>query len=924
MSPQWRLRTLGGASILRDGVVLTGAAAQRRRLALLAVVAAAGDSGISRDRVMALLWPESSGDGARQSLNQLLFLVRRDLQNSDFLSGSAELRMNADVITADVTDLERAARAGHDDAVARLYGGPFLDGFHLREAPEFERWQEGQRARLAKLYFESLHRLATRESAAGNVTAALEYWRRLAAMEPLNGALAASIAQALAALGDTAGALRQLKTHETLLASELGVPPDAALLALEKELRRRISDPNRREREEPPPLVRTDQVTESPPLSAATFSPGRGWVRGLVLGTLTLLLLASGALMISSRRARFDDALIAVAPFEVLDSQLGLWREGMMDILTLDLAGAGPLRSVPSSVVLRQWTGRNDLESAVALGRSTGANLVVLGSLLPSGRDSVRGAVTLVSARTGEILAERETRNGIDHVDALVDSLAVAILRDIGVRRPIRTVRGAALGGANLPALKAFLQGEQLFRHGAMDSAQRLYARAIALDSGFGLAMYRLSWTRYTAPTIFYDSTYSMLAVRAQTLNHGLSRRDSLLILLDSIRVMAEYNPVFEVPRISVGTARRLLRIAQQASGQYEHDAEALYQLGEVYFHFRQLLGTTAHDALTVFDRAIAADSGFSPGYEHVVGLALDQQDTSAARRYLDAALRHAGATDVGRIAPLARELLAGATDRRLAAFLDSLPLKYAVASFETFGGWMDSAETASRIMRYINGRARREEPAAVQFSLFALAFMVARRGHLQEAHTAYVKSGIEEPRLFSELVLLRAVPDSSAARTFAEWLATPDLLRASRAAPWWAVRRDTQSLATLRSRAARRDPSDSLDVGRYVDWSASLYLALARGDTTAALAACTGSADETLPLRFVEDLDCGRLLLARGRNAEAERRLRPADWVGGPLRSVERTRLWAEAAERAGDRASAARGNAFVRAAWRDADWAR
>src|SRR5690348_14245719 len=95
MTLLWRLRTLGGLSLLRDDVVVAGAPAQRRRLALLAVIAAAGDAGISRDRLQAMFWPESDSESARHALNQLLFLVRRDL-GPGVLSGSSELRLGSE------------------------------------------------------------------------------------------------------------------------------------------------------------------------------------------------------------------------------------------------------------------------------------------------------------------------------------------------------------------------------------------------------------------------------------------------------------------------------------------------------------------------------------------------------------------------------------------------------------------------------------------------------------------------------------------------------------------------------------------------------------------------------------------------------------------------------------------------------------
>ena len=49
-----RIRAFGGLAVERDGVPLSGAAAQPRRLAILAVLTRAGNRGASRERLLAL------------------------------------------------------------------------------------------------------------------------------------------------------------------------------------------------------------------------------------------------------------------------------------------------------------------------------------------------------------------------------------------------------------------------------------------------------------------------------------------------------------------------------------------------------------------------------------------------------------------------------------------------------------------------------------------------------------------------------------------------------------------------------------------------------------------------------------------------------------------------------------------------------
>ncbi len=52
----------------------------------------------------------------------------------------------------------------------------------------------------------------------------------------------------------------------------------------------------------------------------------------------------------TSQAAPTDPNLLAIAPFDVLDPSLQIWHEGLVDILSRDLDGAGPLRTVPQTV----------------------------------------------------------------------------------------------------------------------------------------------------------------------------------------------------------------------------------------------------------------------------------------------------------------------------------------------------------------------------------------------------------------------------------------------------------------------------------------------------------------------------------------------------------------------------------------------
>ena len=119
------LRTLGGVYIADEqGQPLTGAASQRRLLALLVVLAFAGERGLSRDKLIALLWPEAGEERARHSLTQALYAARRALDAEDLFEGRGDLRLNRERLRSDVREFEEALEAGDDERAAAAYSRP--------------------------------------------------------------------------------------------------------------------------------------------------------------------------------------------------------------------------------------------------------------------------------------------------------------------------------------------------------------------------------------------------------------------------------------------------------------------------------------------------------------------------------------------------------------------------------------------------------------------------------------------------------------------------------------------------------------------------------------------------------------------------------------------------------------------------------
>jgi len=673
-----------------------------------------------------------------------------------------------------------------------------------------------------------------------------------------------------------------------------------------------------------------------------SFVAVRHW--GVALGLAALV--TTGVLLSRSRLASpTDPNLLAIAPFDVLDPSLQLWREGLVDILSRDLDGAGPLRTVPQTVGLKRWKGRADRASAESFGHRTGAGLVVFGSVRRA-RDSVNLRATLLDLAGKRAEPDLEVKGAIADIGDLADSLGVRVLQALGRDRPIGAVRRVSLGSRSLPALKAFLSGEQFYRRGLWDSALVHYDQAIAQDSTFAIAYRRmglvLSWDASSSRAYRPMGEYIRKSV---TLNRGLSPRDSVLIAADSL--WAEATEATD-PANLIRSSYRTLSTLEEAARRYPSDPEVWLALGEAQWHAPAPVGAAPAPALETFDHAIALDPAFAPAYEHTVQLAILLHRPDLARKYADAYVR-LDPTDVNaasiRLAALlldpARSHAPG-TDR----MIDSAPAMVLFrAGFEHLGRWADSGEAGARILRVLTRRSGTGVDLWSDTLMYNhyLAAVLAYRGHLQDAYATDRRLLLEPGASrftefedqFVSLSLLGVIPQSLAATTFGRALETGKAwpvptfgpVRQLAGLPWWLARRDTASLARFALRArqeVRRQEGTRGNLrARYLHAAATAYLALARADSAAALRLL-----QAIPDTLCIESDCyyaklteARLLNARGQAREAGAVLDRWVWIGeGPfyvLGVLERGRI----AEGLGERQKAMDSYQFVVDVWRRAD---
>src|SRR2546421_4901356 len=232
------LELLGTLSLRDETRPVPVAAQQKRPLGLLAILGLGGTPGVSRDRIEAYLWPESSGARAHHALDQTVYAIRQALGSDLILSTARELRLNSDLVRVDVWEFEQAIRAGQWAAAVGHSKGPLLDGFHFADSSELESWIDTNRTRLRLEYQKAIEFLANSSAEAGDHSQAVMWLRRLANSDPLSAGATKKLMLALAAAGDRAGAVQYARLYQELVRQELEMEPDSEIADLAAALSR--------------------------------------------------------------------------------------------------------------------------------------------------------------------------------------------------------------------------------------------------------------------------------------------------------------------------------------------------------------------------------------------------------------------------------------------------------------------------------------------------------------------------------------------------------------------------------------------------------------------------------------------------------------------------------------------------------------
>jgi len=444
-SPTIRVFILGAQSVQSaDGAEILSVSAQPKRFALLAYLAmsaTSGDGYVSRDELLALFWPESDSERARNALNQYVFRLRDGLGSDSILSrGANRLGLNRELVSCDAVRFQRALEESDLEGALDLYQGDLLPGFYLSGTPELEKWLDNQRRRLRSRALDAALALGKAADGAAAGRQATEWYRRAIEIDPESDAAARGFE--IAAAKSEQWALPQAETG----GSRETVPPAAHPIA------------NGRSR---PSSVRTR------------------WMIAVVV--------VVAAWWTSGTRSRTPDPLprLAILPFEDVlgDSSLAYLVDGLHAEV-----GAAASRTDGLAVLSRRSVMRfrdSDLGLAeIALELDADA---ILEASMVRRADSVRVHMRLLDPATGRALWSQPYDEAMSDVVSLVGRLPAVVATELQrVLSPGADPPRGVTHVVNPAAHDAYLRGAYLRRNSraAGDSSPADYfSLALEIDS---------------------------------------------------------------------------------------------------------------------------------------------------------------------------------------------------------------------------------------------------------------------------------------------------------------------------------------------------------------------------------------------------------------------------------------------------------
>jgi TolB-like protein/DNA-binding SARP family transcriptional activator len=462
------LRTLGALELTSAenrgvGTVL----AQPRRAALLCYLALATPRGFRRrDTLFSLFWPEYDAEQARHALRQSVYVLRRALGAKAIVSrGDEELALATEQIRCDVWEFEAALDLGRPADALALYQGELLAGFHISDAPDFERWLDQERSRLRQRAQEAGWALAAEREREGDAAGAVEAARRALAFSPTDETALRRLMLLLERVGDRVAAVRAYEAFAWMLEGEYALEPSAETQAVAARIRAESGE------SQSTPRIPVAGSPTAPRLEALADLPPDSGVRpgllrrlrysrqgvGILVVTLAALMAALWAIRNQNGRETPEIRRLAVLPLANLtgDERQGYFVDGMHEALVTELSQI-PALTVISRQSTVHYHGTDRPVPMIA--RELGVDALLEGSVFRA-EDSVRITVQLIRADPEEHMWAGTYQGALRNAIALQREVARAVGEAINARAAPELLARRATTSVTPEAQEAYLQG---------------------------------------------------------------------------------------------------------------------------------------------------------------------------------------------------------------------------------------------------------------------------------------------------------------------------------------------------------------------------------------------------------------------------------------------------------------------------------
>ena len=357
----------------------------------------------------------------------------------------------------------------------------------------------------------------------------------------------------------------------------------------------------------------------------------------LIAAALVLLVfgLAGAYAVVRKGALPADSTKIAILPFAVRgQNALGPdLDEAMADLLSKQLDDASLHVVDPHAILAAHQHLAGETHSpkqGEAIAARFGAGLFVLGDVTSVG-NRLRIGATLYDRNSGDPPVEVDVEGDASNLFALTDELATKLLaKQLGSGPAGRLTQLASTSTTSITALRSYLNGESALHRGDYDAAFDAFSHAVAADSGFVLARYRLA---VAGASSGHRELARAEIRRARAQARQMSARDQLLL--------AGYDALLNENADSAEHAYRAVL------ANYREDAEAWYELGEVLFHYNVQRGRSSNEALEPFRHALALDRDYPEARLHVLEIVAQNSDATALAKLMKEYYTPAGSAPI-------------------------------------------------------------------------------------------------------------------------------------------------------------------------------------------------------------------------------------------------------------------------------------